>query len=351
VTAAARTLPWSWYSDPEILRLEQERIFRRAWQYVGHTGELERPGDRFPAWAGDVPVVVVRGRAGELRAFLNVCRHRGSILVAGPSRRESIQCPYHAWTYGLDGSLLAAPRSEREPGLDLEGLALRPVQVGAWGPFVFVNPELDAPPLEDALGELPALATAHGLDVDALRFRERRHSSLAANWKLALENYLECYHCPVAHRGFSALVNVDPEDYGLEERPGLWSQFGRGRDGAGACQFHLLWPTFRLNVFPGSTNASVGPLRPDGPGRCTGFLDYFFGEGVEEEAAGELLALDDEIGREDRALVEAAQLGVDSGLLEHGHLLPASERLIAGFQEHLSLALDRGGLREAKGGG
>ena len=108
------TLPWSWYSDPELLRREQERIFGRTWQYAGHTGQLARAGDYFSTRAGDVPVVVVRDHDQTLRAFLNVCRHRGSQLVEGSGRRESIQCAYHAWTYGLDGSLRAAPRAERE---------------------------------------------------------------------------------------------------------------------------------------------------------------------------------------------------------------------------------------------
>src|SRR5438876_8768815 len=115
--AAARTLPWSWYSDPEVLRREQERIFRRAWQYVGHAGRVAEVGERFAAWAGEVPILVVRAEDG-ISAFLNVCRHRGSLLVEGDAAGKTIQCPYHAWTYGLDGSLRAAPRSEREPGFD-----------------------------------------------------------------------------------------------------------------------------------------------------------------------------------------------------------------------------------------
>src|SRR6266487_7124058 len=160
------SLPWSWYTDPEILRLEQERIFRRSWHYAGHIGQIEEPGDRFSCRAGDAPVVVVRDEGGILRAFLNVCRHRGSVLVEGEGRSATIQCPYHAWTYGLDGSLRTAPRSDE--GLEREDLSLRPVQTGTWGPFVFVNPALQAPPLAETLGGLPALVEEAGLDVEAL---------------------------------------------------------------------------------------------------------------------------------------------------------------------------------------
>jgi phenylpropionate dioxygenase-like ring-hydroxylating dioxygenase large terminal subunit len=334
------TNPWSWYSDPAILRLEQERIFRRSWHYAGHTGQLERPGDRFACRAGDVPVLVVRDREGGLRAFLNVCRHRGSLLVETAGSGATIQCRYHAWTYGLDGALRAAPRAEREPSFDREGLDLVPMQVDTWGRFVFVNPDPEAPPLADALGELPELVEKAGLDPNALRFGERVHYALAANWKLAVENYLECYHCPVAHKAFSEIVDVDPSAYRLEARDGLWSQYCVARkDGGGRGQFHLLWPAFKLNVFPGPANLSVGPLHPEGPDSTSGFLDYFFGPDVTDAEARELLALDDEVGREDRALVESVQRGVSSGLLSAGRLLPESERLVAGFQRRVATAL------------
>ena len=149
------TLPWSWYSDPEVLRVEEDRIFRRAWQYVGHTGQVADPGTYFASRAGHVPVVVTRAADGELRAFLNVCRHRGSLIAEGEGRRSTLQCAYHAWTYALDGELRAARRAEREPGFEKDERAPAPVRVATWGPFAFVNPDLDAAPLEETLGELP----------------------------------------------------------------------------------------------------------------------------------------------------------------------------------------------------
>ncbi len=193
------TLPWSWYVDPEILRREQERIFRTAWQYAGHLRQLPEPGTFFTGRAGRLPVVVTRARDGELRAFLNVCRHRGFPVADGEGRRETLQCPYHAWTYGLDGSLRAAPRSDEEPDFRKEELGLCAVAVGTWGPFVFVNAGPDPEPLADALGSMPAQVAELGLDVDALRHHVRWEAEVAANWKIVCENFLECYHCQVAH--------------------------------------------------------------------------------------------------------------------------------------------------------
>ena len=151
-----------------------------------------------------------------MRGFVNVCRHRGSLVCEGEGRRETLQCPYHAWTYALDGSLRAAPRSDREPGFDKAELGLLPVGVGTWGPFVFVNPDVDAAPLAETLGDLPERLAAV-VDVDALVFHHRSEPALDANWKVCAENYLECYHCAVAHPGFSAVVNTADDAYGLEE--------------------------------------------------------------------------------------------------------------------------------------
>jgi phenylpropionate dioxygenase-like ring-hydroxylating dioxygenase large terminal subunit len=342
-----RTLPWAWYADPEILRREGERIFARAWQYVGHTGQVAEDGSFFAAAAGQIPVVVTRARDGELRAFVNVCRHRGHVVAAGSGRRESLQCPYHAWTYGLDGRLRAAPRSDREPGFDAEELRLEPIQVDAWGPFIFVNPDSEAPPLVDALGDVPA-QVAEILDVDALQFRFRTEFELDANWKISCENFLECYHCAVAHPGFTAAVDVSPDAYRLEADGLVSSQFGPLRrngdtflaDGAvPRSQFHFLWPNFGINVFPGRPNLSCGSMLPLGAERTARFLDYFFAPEVDQAWVDELIAFDDQIGREDRALVEGVQRGVRSGVLAEGRLLSESEQLVAHFQRLCAEAL------------
>ncbi len=164
-----------------------------------------------------------------------MCRHRGHVLCEGDERRETIQCPYHAWTYGLDGALRNAPRSDREAGFDRATLGLVPVAVDVWGPFVFVNPDVDTEPLADYLGELPELLAAGGLEVDTLRFHARDEpAEYACNWKVCVENFLECYHCAVAHPSFAKAIDVSPDAYELETRRRLASQFGRRGTAAAA---------------------------------------------------------------------------------------------------------------------
>jgi len=353
--ATGATLPADWYSDPAILRLEQERIFRRSWQYAGRADLVAEPGSFFSCSAGQIPVVVTRDREGVLRAFVNVCRHRGHVVVDGAGKRETLQCPYHAWTYGLDGHLRTAPRSERESSFDFGELSLLPVQVEIWGPLVFVNPDPEGGSLSEALGRLPELVAESGVDLDSLRFRERREWEIACNWKVAIENFLECYHCPVAHPGFSKLIDVDPDAYLLQFENLVLSQFATPREKALAgdgnapydprgpverAQYHLLWPNCTLNVEVGPRNLSVDVTLPKGAQGSRGSTEYFFDEDVPEEQAAEIVAFANQVGLEDSMLVEGVQRGLDSGMVPEGRLLLGSEHLIQHFQRLVFEALE-----------
>jgi choline monooxygenase len=345
------TLPYSWYADEDVFRLEQARIFEPAWHYAGHLGEAAEPGDYFTTRVGRIPLVVVRGRDGELSCFVNVCRHRGFEVAQGCGRRETLQCAYHAWTYDLDGSLRAAPRSDREPDFPRDELGLKRASVATWGPFVFVNTSSEAAPLRETLGELPALIAETGLDLDALAFNRRVEFELEANWKVVAENFLECYHCAVAHPSFSAMIDVSPEGYEVDSsrtffthRAPVRANAALGYDLGGneieRSQFHLLWPGTAINVMPGRPNISIGPIAALAPGRTRRFLDYFFAPREDDEWIADYLAFDDQVGLEDRVLVESVQRGVASGALDGGRLLMSSEKLIADFGRRVAAALD-----------
>ena len=333
------TLPFAWYSDEEQLRRERSRIFARSWQYAGRAEQVAEPGSFLAADAGGVPILVTRDDAGELRAFLNVCRHRGAVLTEGCGTRATIQCHYHAWTYGLDGSLRAAPRSEREAGFEPAEWSLVPASAGIWGPFLFVNPDPGAAPLEEWLGDLPAIL-GRDVDLDGLVFHSRVEFGAHANWKIVVENFLECYHCPTAHPAFSDEVDVHPDRYLLEPHPTFAAQFCRAKGTGELGQFHLLYPNTGLNVFPGPPNLSIGPIGPNGPNRTERFLDYFFAPDADPAWREEFFAFDDQIGREDTALVESVHRGAASGLLEHGRLLLGSEPLLAAFQDWVAARVE-----------
>jgi len=333
------TLPYSWYTDADVFARERERMFEHSWLYAGHLGQLAEPGSYFTLRAGEVPLVVVRDREGELNAFVNVCRHRGSEVMAGSGSCTTLQCPYHAWTYGLDGALRAAPRAEADPDFDREPLGLRAGQVGTWGPFIFVNADAAAPPLADTLGPLPELVAEGGVDVDQLEFHSRGSYSLQTNWKVAVENYLECYHCAVAHPGFTELIDVTPDSYRLERHPTFASHYAPTRDGNAEGQFHLIWPGNKVNVWPGHANLSIGRLVPVDTGVTEGFLDYFFAPEPDPDWLEGFFELDSQVGAEDRELVESVQRGMRSGAFEHGRLMLPSEELIQDFQSWVAARL------------
>ena len=208
--ARGRTLPAEWYTDAKLFEREQERIFAASWNYVGRVEQVAKAGDFLTGRVGEVPVVIVRDEAGTLRAYANVCRHRGSELVLEKSgNRRTLQCHYHAWTWGLDGTLRAAPHCQEQAGFNKADFPLTPLGVETFGPFIFINPGSASCSLAATLGQLPAIIRSAGADIDALKFRERREYAIQANWKVVVENFLECYHCAVSHPGFADLIDLD----------------------------------------------------------------------------------------------------------------------------------------------
>jgi len=170
-------------------------------------------------------------------------------------------------------------------------------------PFLFVNPDPEAVPLAEHLGELPEIL-ARDLDLDGLVFHSRVEFGSNANWKIVVENFLECYHCATAHPSFSAEVDVHPDRYKLEAHPTFSAQFCAAKKTGEHGQFHLIYPNTGLNVFPGPPNLSIGPIAPAGTGRTERYLDYFFAPDVDDEWLREFFTFDGQVGKEDAVLVD-----------------------------------------------
>ena len=241
---------------------------------------MAEPGSFFATQAGHIPVVVTRDGEGVLRGV------RQRLPPPRPPGRERDRLPRVAAVpvprLDVRPRRVAPPRAARRAGAGLRrsALSLLPVAVDTWGPFVFVNPDLEAAPLAETLGDLPALVAQSGVDLDTLRFHSHDEWSIEANWKVALENYLECYHCAVAHPGFSKVIDVDPDAYALSSRRRSRVRSARARLGAerqreGALrargevmqsQYHFLWPNTTINIAPGPPNVSIERWVPDGPG-------------------------------------------------------------------------------------
>jgi Rieske 2Fe-2S family protein len=329
----ARGLPPEVYADPAIFAFERAAIFERAWLHAGRAAEVPEPGSCRTAPLTPEGVILARGDDGEVRAFANVCPHRGAPLDPAPGRHGALVCPYHGWRFGLDGRLRAAPHTAELRGFDPATHGLRPVRLAAWQGLLFANPDGAAPPLLEWLDDLPP-RLAH-LDLGALRPGRSQSYVVAANWKLLAENFAESHHFPLVHpdlerltptRGAGSLpargpwqggtmeladgVETVSADGALHGRPLLPGT--RAEDRRRVTDV-FLWPTLLISVQPDYLlTYQLLPLAP----RATrvDFAIHFAAAAFSGEAcaAPEVYAFWDGTNREDAHICERQQVGVES---------------------------------------
>ena len=194
----ASTLPPACYTSPAFYRREVQTIFMKVWNFIGRADRIPDAGDYFTIEFAGVPVIVMRGADGEVRAFANSCRHRGALLLDGEGNCRAIRCPYHSWTYDTDGKLIVAPEMDATSGFDPAEWHLTPIRLEDWAGFIFINFDDTAPSLRQYLGDLPHKLESYRFD-DMVCVR-RREYVLNCNWKIYVENAMEAYHIATVHR-------------------------------------------------------------------------------------------------------------------------------------------------------
>jgi len=286
--------------------------------------------------------VATRGTDGELRAFYNVCKHRAHQLLEGEGTTRSIVCPYHAWTYDLQGKLTGARHTSSLVDFDTGSVCLDSVRVEEFGGFVFVNLDPTAAPLHEQAGDLGEEIAHWAPDVEQLTFAHRLTYEIQSNWKNVVDNFLECYHCSVAHKDFVSLVDMDT--YKVTTH-GMYSshmaEAGKGENTAydvseATVQDHAvwwLWPNTCMMRYPGRGNFIVLKIIPVGPDRTLETYDFFLESGDPNEAELESIRyLDEVLQVEDINLVESVQRGMQTPAFEQGRIVndPAG----SGLSEH-----------------
>jgi choline monooxygenase len=326
----AGTIPGRWYTDPAMLRLEREKIFARTWQPAGYTRDVAQPGDYFGCDILGEPVVVARANDGVLRAFSNVCRHRAAVIATGKGHRPSLRCPYHNWTYSLEGRLLSQPEFEGVEDWNRNDICLPPYRVETWGPFVFVNLDQNAAPLTEILGAIPSEVKAIGCDIDRLHFTERRDYVINCNWKVYIDNYLEGYHLPAAHPGLNRAL--DYAKYRVDTFPHYSSQYAPLRDGRpGQALYYWIFPNFMLNIYPDNLSSNI--ILPLSHDKTLTIFEWFSYDGA--PVGPEVIAFSDEIQQEDIGICESVQRGLQSSTYEKGRFSVKRENGVHHF--HLLL--------------
>jgi phenylpropionate dioxygenase-like ring-hydroxylating dioxygenase large terminal subunit len=216
----AETLPPWCYTSDVFYRREVERIWRKAWNFLGHVDQVSKPGDYLALEFAGVPLLIVRGKDNAVRAFANSCRHRGTTLLdEGSGNCRAIVCPYHSWTYALDGSLAAAPEMQKTEGFDRSQNGLIPLRLETWGSFMFVCFDEAAPPLSTWLGGLPEKLACYRPDDMVLA--RRRVYDMDCNWKIFVENAKESYHIATVHKAtINKYASIRAAGYWVEEPTG-----------------------------------------------------------------------------------------------------------------------------------
>jgi choline monooxygenase len=314
------TLPSRYYLDPEIHVQEMRKIFRRSWLYAGHVMDLPEVGSYLTEELAGQPVLIVRSKDDELRAFFNVCQHRGHILLSGRGQLKTrIVCPYHAWCYGFDGSLLTARMTSDVPDFDTASISLKPIQLAVAAGLIFINLDPDVTPEDgelpefeasilDNLPEMPRYSAGHRFDFD-----------IAANWKVVVDNFSEGYHIPVAHPKLATLYDEQGASSRLGKRYGFYRRTARpgfaGFETKGDEPYltWTLWPNLCLLSLPGSPQLIVLRMSPNGSGKCLEHADIYSPPELESPNLEVIKSLFAEIfNQEDISLVENVQRGLAS---------------------------------------
>ncbi len=340
----ASTIPARLYTDPVYHALEQEKIFGRAWQLVGHVGQLREGGNFLTANVAGESVVIVRD--GEtLRGFHNICLHRAGPVAQGCGKRQTLQCRYHGWTYRLNGELLRAPEMETAANFTPESMQLMPVQVATWGPLVLVNLDLKAQPFAHFLEDITERAAR--FDVTTMCYVGRKSWTVACNWKVYVDNYLEGYHIPLVHPTLHKELDYDQYQvelhryYSLQHAP-IRPVAGGDRKyqpsaAADEAQYYWIFPNLMLNIYQGQmqTNAVI----PRGPDACEVVFEWFAHAPPADVATDSqwtrLMAFSDEIQAEDIEICEQVQQNLRSRSYDRGRYSPTRENGVHHFHSLL----------------
>lgn len=342
----ASGLPNAAYWSDDWLALEQEHCFRRSWVFAGAEAELPEPGDMKPIEIGGAPLIILRDQDGSVRALHNVCRHRGAKLVTEPCHRSTLTCPYHAWSYGLNGKLRSRPHFRGPNVVDKfedgggDKLDLKPVRVETWNGCIFVNVAGDAEPLLEWLK--PLLERTEGHDFSSIRWAGKLDFEIDANWKLVYENYMEGYHVFAVHPKLLKFAPMNVRWSGEWDRHVFYNDYifpeldeGRGaglphypglsKSDARRGLWFLCFPHFAAEVFPDQFSVLVSyPVAPD---KTREELHVFLiGDAATSDnhrAAREAtLKMWDDLNREDLGMLELLQQGRLSPAYDGGRLSP-----------------------------
>ena len=319
------------YTEALWYKGDLKAVIAKTWQWVCHVEKLREPGSYVTINIAENPIAVVRDRDGVLRAFYNVCKHRAHELLSGEGNISRIMCPYHAWVYKLDGQLIRAPETEHLEDFNTGDICLNEVGVEEFCGFVFVNLDPTAKPLHEHSGNLGTEIRHWAPDIEDLTFGHRLTYDIKSNWKNVVDNFLECYHCPTAHKDFCDLVDMDTYKVTTYDiYSSHMADAGKGGNSAydvsnATVRTHAvwwLWPTTCLMRYPGRSSMIVLNIIPVGPDRTLETYDFFLETPEPDKMELDAIRyLDEVLQVEDINLVESVQRGMNTPAFTQGRIV------------------------------
>ena len=299
----------------------------------GTYGQVSSAGDFITTHLGDLPVVIVRDTGGALRAFANVCRHRGSeVVLECAGNRKTLQCHYHGWTYNLDGTLRTAPRENEQRSFAKETLSLA-FAVETWGPLIFVNPSPALDTLRDVIGELPVVFERAGIKLAQMRMLRRDHLRSRVELESRRRKFQRMLSLP--DRASEIFVGVDTDSYRVDTDHEFYSTYYGPilRIAGHSVTYATLWPNVMFALSGNPPSMQVICAVPSDVGHLVQTVDYFFAGDPTEAQMRDYVEFSDLVTREDIVLCESVQRGLCSGAIKHGRLMLSRERGIQHFQK------------------
>jgi choline monooxygenase len=348
--ATARTLPAAYYGGAAAIERDRRAVFAHSWQLVAREAQLQGIGDHVVAEVAGIPLLLVRGDDGALRAMHNVCRHRaGPLALCDGLAAKRLRCHYHGWTYALDGRLQSAPDMQSAEAFDPAEVRLPEAQVAQWRGLVFAATGTAVPPLADLLEGIDSRVGAAALAGYAWHGRTRY--DIDCDWKVYVDNYLEGYHVPHIHPELNRMLDYRSYRTECARWHSLqWSPLESSGElyGDGEALYYWLWPNTMLNILPG--RMQTNRVLPLGDGRCRVEFDFYYPPGVEPARPVRDLEFSDLVQREDVTICEQVQRGIASGSWSTGRLNPLRESGVHHFHELLRTAYrgDRAGHADAR---
>jgi choline monooxygenase len=343
----ATTPPASWYREPAFAELERAAVFGDDWIAVALSQELERPSEQLAVELAGLPLLLVRRENGTLAGFHNACRHHATQLVTDRACGDVIRCPYHGWTYGLDGRLITAPRMGGVQAFEPAAHGLVPVAVTEAVGLVFVHLGAAQAPPPSEVSALFSRLDATGLD--GLRFREQRRYRIACDWKVFVDNFLDGgYHVAHLHPDLAGLLDLSRYQTEVEGRVSVQSCSGADGESrvGGEALYAFVHPNLMLNRY--GDVLDVNRVLPAGPGACEVIIDWAFAAGASEEAVAACLDQSEQVQQQDVGVCESVQRGLASPAYDRGVYAPRVERAAHAFHRLLASQL-RAGLATVSG--